>query len=290
MQDLVPDDETRCGFDPNKMFAYSTFLEQNSKDKVVMDVGTGPGVLAFLALSFGAKKVICVDYRSEALVLCKALLEKNFPGQAEYIQSDIRNVTDFAEVDFIIHEILGHAIYDEGILGILSHFRNYNVLDKVYPNYYEMFTYNHNNTTSKSYYQYDPADFPGSVRRYIDAYKEIVPNVFDILNIPRRRLANSKVDIEYENIIHTFSHNDPIETWGIIDENKLTIDDTGMVGIGWRAFFDHTLNFANVPRKGNNWTPLFYERDKKYLSRSAKVVIKKLNYKLFEREQCPFLK
>lgn len=289
MQDLAFDRETRCGLDPNKMAAYSDFLHKNCHNKVVMDIGCGPGALAYTALVHGAKKVICIDYRPEAINICKHLIEKDFPNKAEYILSDVTKLESLPDADIIIHEILGHAIYDEGILTILSFLKKHNVLHKTFPNYYEMFTYNHNNTSFAGKYTFNEYDFPGAVRRYFDALKEVTPGFLDAINEPKRRLINSQLDIEHENIIHTFSHQDPEDTWGIFDENTINIKNDRMVGIGWRVFFDHEINFTNVPRSGNNWLPLTTEDELKRIKNSPNVHLKNLNYNLYEREKCPFL-
>ena len=41
---------------------YKKLIESNVKDKVVLDVGCGSGILSYLCLRFGAKKVYSVEF------------------------------------------------------------------------------------------------------------------------------------------------------------------------------------------------------------------------------------
>jgi 2-polyprenyl-3-methyl-5-hydroxy-6-metoxy-1,4-benzoquinol methylase len=59
--------------------AYRNFFERNAdlvRDKVVMDVGAGTGILSLFAASVGAKRVYAVE-ASETAHLCKEIVAQN---------------------------------------------------------------------------------------------------------------------------------------------------------------------------------------------------------------------
>ncbi|MFH1055476.1 MAG: methyltransferase domain-containing protein [Candidatus Altiarchaeota archaeon] len=80
----------------------------------VLDLGTGTGILAFLAAKAGAGKVIGVDSASIIDVAGKTA-KKNGIGNVEFIRADLRDL-DIEKVDCIICELLGMHITDEGII------------------------------------------------------------------------------------------------------------------------------------------------------------------------------
>lgn len=92
-------------------------LNQNDfKDKVVLDVGTGTGVLAFFAVQAGAKKVYAVD-ASQSIEIAKQLSNMNgFSEKIVFIQGQLENITIPEKVDIIISEPIGFLLVHERML------------------------------------------------------------------------------------------------------------------------------------------------------------------------------
>ena len=67
---------------------WTAFLQGDIEDKIVADLGCGPGILGIGALLLGAKKVFFVDIDSPALNDCRKNL-KNVHGDYEIICSDV---------------------------------------------------------------------------------------------------------------------------------------------------------------------------------------------------------
>lgn len=94
---------------------------------VVLDVGTGTGILAMFAAQAGAKKVYAVD-ATDIAEIASALVEANgmadrievFHGRADDLQLD-------QEVDLIISEWLGHAAFTESMLPAVLEARDRNL-------------------------------------------------------------------------------------------------------------------------------------------------------------------
>tara|TARA_R110000822_G_scaffold140325_5_gene278040 strand:+ start:3266 stop:4213 length:948 start_codon:yes stop_codon:yes gene_type:complete len=133
--------EFRCCLDPEKMLAYDAFLKRVSKDKVIVDLGSGNGVMGYIALRYGAKKVICVDYNRHSIPTIKANMQEYIDdGRCEVLLLNaITDTLPFDEADIIIHEIFGHSIYDEYITDINLNLCKQGYLDKVYPKFVEWY-------------------------------------------------------------------------------------------------------------------------------------------------------
>jgi len=134
--------EFRCCIDPEKMKAYHAFLARVSKDKVIVDLGSSNGVMAYIALRHGAKKVICIDYNRDAPAIIEANLKEYYDeGKVEIYHRNA--ITDSMEIikdaDYIVHEIFGHSVHDELIVDISRNMAKHGLLDKMYPKIIEWY-------------------------------------------------------------------------------------------------------------------------------------------------------
>lgn len=79
-------------------------------DKVVLDVGTGTGILAMFAVQAGARKVYAVE-ASDSAVMARLLVEANgFADKIEVIQAKLEDVELPEKVDIIISEPIGFLL------------------------------------------------------------------------------------------------------------------------------------------------------------------------------------
>ncbi len=118
--------------DMHRMESYYTAISANAeiafKDKIVMDVGTGSGVLAIWAAKAGAKKVYAIEYTSMAKNAIK-LVEANgvsdivtvIQGTVEGVKLPLEEdgfVDDGNEqvVDVIVSEWMGYMLIRESML------------------------------------------------------------------------------------------------------------------------------------------------------------------------------
>ena len=106
--------------DKPRMLAYKTFIEQNSdlfKDKVVLDVGAGSGILSLFAAKAGAKRVFAIE-ASEMAKSCEEIVKIN---KLENIIVVINELVENAElpvdkVDIIVSEWMGFYLLHESML------------------------------------------------------------------------------------------------------------------------------------------------------------------------------
>ena len=86
----------------------------------VVDIGTGTGILALMAIQAGARKVYAVEV-TELASIAREIAEKNGAGgMIHFIHGDSREIELPEKVDVLISETLGHIGIDEGIVGTMT--------------------------------------------------------------------------------------------------------------------------------------------------------------------------
>ncbi|KAJ5683773.1 Ribosomal protein arginine N-methyltransferase rmt3 [Penicillium maclennaniae] len=108
--------------------AYRDFVYENKhvfKDKVVLDVGCGTGILSMFCAKAGAKKVISVD-NSDIIDRAKEIVYDNGLGDViTLIRGKIEEVTlPVEKVDIIISEWMGYALLFEAMFDSVIYARD----------------------------------------------------------------------------------------------------------------------------------------------------------------------
>jgi len=89
------------------------------KDKVVMDVGTGTGILAFFAIQAGAKRVYGVE-ASDSIIIAQKLAEANgYKDKIVFVKGKVEEIAESSipeKVDIIISEPIGFLLVHERML------------------------------------------------------------------------------------------------------------------------------------------------------------------------------
>ena len=81
----------------------------------VADVGSGTGVLGFMAAQLGAKRVFLYEH-GDVVSLSKALARRNHIRRCEFIPEHSTHVIDPEPVDVVVSETLGNFAYEEHLL------------------------------------------------------------------------------------------------------------------------------------------------------------------------------
>lgn len=110
-----------------RMRAYHSAIIQNKdlfKDKIVLDVGTGSGVLAIWAAQAGAKKVYACEYTNMAKHARDLVEKNNLSDVVEVIQSSLEELILPTKVDIIVSEWMGYILLRESMLDSVIRARN----------------------------------------------------------------------------------------------------------------------------------------------------------------------
>lgn len=91
---------------------------------VVADVGSGTGILAFMALKLGAKAVYLYEY-GDVSKLSEKLARHNKIKGCHFIREHSAKVANPRPVDIIVSETLGNYAYEENILETLEDARRF---------------------------------------------------------------------------------------------------------------------------------------------------------------------
>jgi len=82
---------------------------------VVLDLGTGTGLLAFLASRAGARKVYAVEH-SDVIEVAREIARVNGFTDIELVQANSREYTPPEPVDVVLHEQMGDELFNENML------------------------------------------------------------------------------------------------------------------------------------------------------------------------------
>jgi len=122
--------------DHNRMAAYHSAILGNAslfQDKIVMDVGTGSGILAVWAAQAGAKRVYAIEYTDMARYAEKVMEANGVSDAVEVIQAAVEDIECLpglegegtAEtVDIIISEWMGYFLLRESMLDTIIRARD----------------------------------------------------------------------------------------------------------------------------------------------------------------------
>ncbi|EDW83116.1 uncharacterized protein Dwil_GK22483 [Drosophila willistoni] len=114
MQELLLKDSVR-------MLAYRKAIWSNKKlfkDKIVMDVGCGTGILALFAAEAGASKVIAVECSGLAETAKEVVKANNKENIVMVVKGTIEEMElpkEIKQVDLIMAEWMGHGLYMESM-------------------------------------------------------------------------------------------------------------------------------------------------------------------------------
>lgn len=102
--------------DTVRVEAYHRAIHRNVQEgDVVLDLGTGTGLLAFMASRAGAKKVYAVEH-SDFIDVAREIAGHNGFTNIEFVRANSREFTPPEPIDVVLHEQMGDELFNENML------------------------------------------------------------------------------------------------------------------------------------------------------------------------------
>jgi len=104
-----------CLIDTKRSLAFREALKNTiKKGDIVVDMGTGSGLLAMLAVDAGADKVYAVEIDEKNILnLSKTFAENNYSDKIEIIEGDVTKISLPEKVDVIVGEMIATGLIEE---------------------------------------------------------------------------------------------------------------------------------------------------------------------------------
>ena len=102
---------------------YSEIIEKNVKNKVVLEIGAGAGLLSCLCIKNSAKHVYALEANEKNYNFAKETIKRNgFENKITLLNissTEFKDEKFLEEVDVVLHELIADNIFGEAILSIL---------------------------------------------------------------------------------------------------------------------------------------------------------------------------
>lgn len=145
-----------CLIDEQRTLAFQRAIKNTvRKGDIVVDMGTGSGILAMFAADAGAKKVYAIEWEKKNFVALQKTFEVNgYAQKIVLIKGDVTKVSLPEKVDVIIGEMIATALIEELQIPAMKNLLKFakkgcNVLLKAMENYADL-VYNNNRYYGKA--------------------------------------------------------------------------------------------------------------------------------------------
>jgi predicted RNA methylase len=102
--------------DEVRVMSYRHAIQRNIKPgEVVVDLGTGTGILSFFAAQQRPGKIYAIDH-SDFINVARKIAEHNKIDNVHFVRTNSRDFSPEEKVDVILHEQIGDHLFDENMI------------------------------------------------------------------------------------------------------------------------------------------------------------------------------
>lgn len=113
-------------YDVNRTRAFEKAIKKTVKNKDVLEIGTGTGILALFAANFGARSVIATESADETFKTAQETIRNNnLQNKISLIQYKNKPLKFNHKFDVIISECLGHFAFDENMVSTVAQYKKH---------------------------------------------------------------------------------------------------------------------------------------------------------------------
>jgi predicted RNA methylase len=193
-----------CLIDKNRTIAFKKAIKNTiKKGDIVVDMGSGTGILAMLAVDAGASKVYAIEIDKKNIkTLNKTFLDNGYGSTIQIIEGDVTKIKLPEKVDVIIGEMIATGLIEElqipAMNNVLKYVKKeYKVVLEKYENYIDLVN-NNNNFYNKKVnivrYEY-PDEIELKSKSLSKKYKL---NSIDFNKVNKFNFVNKEVDLIIE--------------------------------------------------------------------------------------------
>ena len=239
---------------------------------IVVDLGTGTGILSFFSAQQNPKKIYAIDH-SDMIDVARLIAEQNNISNITFIQTNSHEFSPIEKVDIILHEQMGQALLNENMIENILDLKKRILKEtgRILPSKFELFL---EPICLKKEYKV-PFIWENNLHGInfeflknsdkIDKYK---PRYYDNQSIEHDAIEYFLCEPEAVLSFDLDKMNDENEIPQIIETTKKVIRSGSMDGIClyFRVIFDDEINFDTSPLHARtSWpNPLFRTENRHY--------------------------
>jgi hypothetical protein len=99
-----------------RTMSYRTAIERHAKNKTVVDLGSGSGILAIFAAQAGARKVFAIEESGISDVAAAMFSENGLSDRIQLFRGNSKDIELPEPADVIVHELLYHDVFYENFV------------------------------------------------------------------------------------------------------------------------------------------------------------------------------
>jgi type I protein arginine methyltransferase len=241
------------------------------QDDIIMDLGTGTGILSFLAARRNPQKIYSIDH-SDVINIARQIAEHNDIDNISFMQINSRDFSPNEKLDAIIHEQIGVALFDENMVENLLDLKKRLLKEsgRILPGKFELFLEPvclKRDYRTPYIWENEIHGIDFSSLKNMDNINKYKPTHYSNLQIEHNAVDHFLCKPEACLSFDLNEMNDKAELPKLIEVSKRVIQSGSMDGIClyFRAIFDDEITLDNSPlHTRTSWKNFLFRTESKH--------------------------